>query len=102
MQHVRLAFYHFQAGTTQEAITKAQAWLLPIFQQQPGFVAYGVVKTEGDTAVSISVWQTRQQAEAAVQAAGTWVKEHIGPLVESVHHHVGDLSFMAVSGALGA
>ena len=82
-------------------IQRAQAGLLPLFQQQPGFVAYGVVKTEGDTAVSISVWQSRQQAEAAVQTAGAWVKEHVGPALESVENQVGDLSFFTAAASLG-
>lgn len=102
MQHVRIAVYKFRSGAADEVIAKAQAGLLPIYRGQAGFVGYGVAKTAEDAGVSISVWQTQAQAEAAVQIAGTWVRDNIASLVESVQNHVGDLSFFSSAGSLGS
>ena len=102
MQHARVAFYQFKAGTVDEVIQRAKAGLLPIFEKQAGFVAYSVINTGGDTAVSLSFWQTKQEAEAAVKIAGDWVKENIAPLVVSVQNHVGDVSFLVAKGTIGA
>ncbi|MGO8949087.1 MAG: antibiotic biosynthesis monooxygenase [Ktedonobacterales bacterium] len=101
MQHTRVAIYKFSSGTADEAIAKAKAGLLPIYQAQPGFVGYGVVKTGDDAGVSISIWQTQDQAQAAVQTAGSWVQANIAGMVESVQNLVGDLVFFSSSGAIG-
>jgi quinol monooxygenase YgiN len=95
MQHVRVAVYKFKQGTVDEVVRRAEAGLLPTFRNQPGFVAYGVVKTGNDEGVSLSVWETQQQAEKAVQVAATWVKDNIADMVESVQNHVGNLAFFS-------
>jgi heme-degrading monooxygenase HmoA len=102
MQHVRVAVYRFKAGAADEAIAKARAGLLPSYQGQPGFVAYGVVKTGEDAGVSISVWQTQAEAEAAVQTAGSWVQANIAALVETVQNQVGELSYFVAAAAIGS
>ena len=61
MQHARVATYQLKPGTADEVIRRAQA----------GFVAYGLVKTGEDSAISISVWQSEEQAIAAVQVAAS-------------------------------
>jgi heme-degrading monooxygenase HmoA len=95
MQHMRIAVYQFKPGRVDEAIRKAETGMLPTFRKQPGFVAYGLLKTGADAAVSISAWQTREEADAAVSVAASWVKENIAELTESVQNHVGDLAFFS-------
>jgi heme-degrading monooxygenase HmoA len=105
MQHVRIAVYQVKPGgtvTVDEAIRRSQAGLLPIFRNQPGFVGYGVVKTGEGSAISISFWQSRQQAKAAVQVAASWVKDNLAELTESVQIYVGDLSFFSSIGPIGS
>jgi heme-degrading monooxygenase HmoA len=95
MQHVRVAVYKFKPGTVDEVARRAETGMLPTFRSQPGFVAYGIVKTGADEAVSLSVWETQAQAEKAVQVAATWVKDNIADMTESVQNHVGDLAFFS-------
>ncbi len=102
MQHVRTALYTFKPGTTDEVIRRAQEGMLPTFRRQPGFVAYGVVKTGENSAISLSFWQSREQADAAVQVAASWVKDNIAEMVESVQNYVGDLAFLSSEGSLGS
>jgi heme-degrading monooxygenase HmoA len=84
MQYVRISIYRFKPGAADEAIRKTVTGLLPILKGQPGFVSYGVVKTGDDAAIALNIWDTRAQAEAAVQTLGTWVKDNLADLVESV------------------
>jgi heme-degrading monooxygenase HmoA len=101
MQHSRIAILKFRAGTADEALAKGEAGLLPIFRSQPGFVAYGAVKTGDDSGVTISVWETREQAQAAAETSASWVQNNIASLVESVQNLVGDVSFFASVAVIG-
>ncbi len=102
MQHVRTALYQCKPGTIDEVLRRAEAGMLPTFRQQPGFVAYGIVKTGESSAISLSFWQSQEQAEAAVKVAASWVKENIAEMIESVQNHVGDLSFFSSVSAIGS
>ena len=74
MPYGRCVVYSFR-GDGQELIDKARAGLLPIFKQQPGFIAYGVI-LQGDQAVSMSAWNTESDAKAADEAAKDWVAKN--------------------------
>ena len=102
MQHVRVGVYKFKRGTVDEVLRKAEAGLLPIFRNQPGFVGYGVVKSGEDEGVSLSVWETHEQAEKAVQVAATWAKDNVADKIESVQNHVGNLAFFSSKVPVGA
>ena len=93
MQYLRMATYGISKGTFQELADTAKTGMLPKFQQQPGFVRYGLADLGDKTALSISVWETRDQAEAAAPVAATWVGEHIADRIELRANSVGDLAF---------
>jgi heme-degrading monooxygenase HmoA len=93
MQHLRLATYGINKGTFQEVAENAKTGMLPKFQEQPGFVRYGLADLGDKNCVSISVWETREQAEAAAPMAATWVREHLADRIELRTNSVGDLAF---------
>ena len=101
MQHVRIALYTITPGSADEVIRRGESGMVPIFRAQPGFVAYGLVKTGEETLVSISVWESEQQAIDASQIAGAWVKENVGDILVSVENHVGDLAYFSSMAAIG-
>lgn len=92
--HARVAVYQFRPGGADIVIERGKAGMVPIFRQQPGFIAYVVVKTADDAGVSISTWDTAEQAEQAVQAAAAWVKANVAEHVVAVENHIGDVSFV--------
>ncbi len=55
-------------GDEQETLGRARTSPLPIFKQQPGFVAYGVIGQDGEN-FSMSAWQSENDAKAADEAA---------------------------------
>jgi hypothetical protein len=93
MQHLRIATYGINQGTFQEVAETAKTGILPKFREQPGFVRYGLADMGDKTFMSISVWETREQAEAATPMAATWVSENLADRVELHKNSVGDLAF---------
>lgn len=93
MKHVRIATYGINKGSFREIADLAQQGMLKTFKEQPGFIRYGVADTGDNSAMSITLWETHEQAEASVPAAATWVKENLGDKVELRSSYVGDLAF---------
>jgi hypothetical protein len=103
MAYVRVALDTIQPGKTAELLTRIREGLLPLLRQQPGFVAYDVITTGADTAVFIHTCDTQAQAEAAMQNAAAWVREHVAGLIVSVDRHlVGELAVTSRAGPPGA
>ena len=93
MQHARVAVYQVKSGGAPEAFHRAERDLLPIFEAQPGFVSYSVVVTSDTELISISAWESKEAAEAAVSSAAHWVRDNIAELIESVDNRVGEIAF---------
>jgi Antibiotic biosynthesis monooxygenase len=93
MEHVRIAKYKITKGTFEELAEAARTGMLRTFQEQPGFIRYGLADVGDRTCVSISLWSTRQAAEAAVPVAATWVREHLADSVELRTNLIGELAF---------
>jgi hypothetical protein len=93
MQYLRLATYAISKGTFQEVAETAKTGMLTKFREMPGFVRYGLADLGDKTCVSITVWETRDQAVAAAPVAATWVGEHLADRVELRTNSVGDLAF---------
>ena len=93
MQHLRLANYEIKKGTFQDVAKAAENGMLRTFREQPGFVRYGLADVGDKTCVSISLWETRKHADAAVPVAATWVRENLGDQIELRSNQIGDLAF---------
>ncbi len=93
MQAVRIANYKIVKGTFPELADEAKRGMLSTFKTQPGFIRYGLADTGAGTCLSISLWKTHAQADAATPVAATWVREHLADRVELRSTEVGDLAF---------
>ena len=93
MRHLRIATYKIKTGSFQELADVAQEGMLRTFQEQPGFIKYGLADLGEQTCLSISMWETRKDAESAVPVAANWVREHIADRVELRSNEIGDLAF---------
>ena len=90
MPYGRCVIYSF-SGDAGEVVEKSRNGILPIFKQQPGFVAYGVMVQNGKI-VSVSAWNSEADARAADEAAKQWVSENIDAQV--VSNFVGDYAWL--------
>jgi hypothetical protein len=93
MEHVRIATYEIKVGTFQELADIARKGMLKTFQEQPGFIRYGLADLGEKKCVSLSLWETRKEADASVPVANRWVRENVADRVELRSTQIGDLAF---------
>ena len=93
MEHIRVATYEIKQGSLQEIADLARQGMLRTFQDQPGFIRYGLADLGDKTCLSLSMWETRRNADAAVPVATSWVRDNLGERVELRSNVIGDLAF---------
>jgi heme-degrading monooxygenase HmoA len=93
MKHVRIATYEIKRGSFQELADVAREGMLRTFQEQPGFIKYGLADLGEKTCVSLSLWETRKDADSSAPVAANWVRENIADRVELRSNEIGDLAF---------
>jgi len=91
--HARIATYQVTSGTATDVVAAARTGMLPIFQESPGFVRYGVVDLGDGTIVSLSLWESHAAAERAVSDAAAFVREQLAERITLRSNAVGDLAF---------
>ena len=67
--------------------------MLNLFRAQPGFQTYGLAETQEGKVVSMSLWDSGEQAERANELAASWVKENIADRIRLESAQVGDFMF---------
>jgi quinol monooxygenase YgiN len=93
MKHVRVATYEIKKGSFQEIADVAQMGMLRTFQEQPGFIRYGLADLGDRKCLSLSLWETHKDADSSVPVAENWVRENISDRVELRSNQIGDLAF---------
>ncbi len=93
MKHVRVTTYEIKQGSFQEIADIAREGMLRTFQEQPGFIRFGLADLGDKTCLSLSLWETRNNAEAVGPVSVNWVREHLGDRVELRSNVIGDLAF---------
>ena len=93
MRHFRIALYDTTSGTAEEAIEIARDRVIPLFEQQPGFVRYEVGALDTGGIVSFSLWETADEALHAEQVAAEFVKENLADRMKLREEHTGDLAW---------
>jgi len=80
------------AETRQTATRKANDELRTILSKAPGFVSYELLKPEGPdgSVTSISVFNSRAEAEASGKLAQEWVHKNL-PQMTAPRHVAGEL-----------
>jgi len=86
MQYTRLSTYDLTKGTFDDLTGIAEKGILPMFAKEPGFVNYGLIDAGNHKVVSISIWETREEAQKSAGIAATWVKENTADRVKLVLH----------------
>ncbi len=92
MRYTRLATYDIIKGTFPELTGIVENGLLPLFHKEPGFVDYGLVDVGNNKLVSITIWETREEAQKSATMAASWVERNIAERVRLVTSYVGDLA----------
>jgi hypothetical protein len=93
MQHVRIATYELKDGSFQELADISRKGMLRTFQEQPGFIRYGIADLGDKKVVAVTLWETRKDADASVPVAEGWIREHVADRVDLKTTQIGDLAF---------
>lgn len=91
MTYARIGMYTTKPGTLDDILKKAEAELVPMTRQQPGFRRYFAVRTGEDSLVSVTGWDTKEQAEQAAERLSSWVRAEMGPAALKVENQVGEV-----------
>jgi hypothetical protein len=97
MQFTYVETVKVKPGYMDETLRKAEAELLPLYRQSPGFVAYTIAKTDEVSATALSIWQTRQQAEHAHKIREDWETKGTAASIESFQNAIGSLAFLVTT-----
>jgi heme-degrading monooxygenase HmoA len=89
--YVRIGYYRMRAALVDRVARQAQADMLLLFKRDPGFIGFQMVRSGSDELISISQWETRAQAEAAVDRELSWIKATAAHAVTSTESHVGGI-----------
>jgi heme-degrading monooxygenase HmoA len=89
--HVRLGYYKFKMGYADAVAHRMQAEMRVLYDREPGFIALHVVRCGADELLSISQWETRYQAEAAVEREIRWMRSTAPSAVLQTDSHVGGI-----------
>jgi heme-degrading monooxygenase HmoA len=95
--HVRMGIYSITQGTYQELMERAREGLAPILRDSPGFVFYSVTDTGDGRLVSVSTWETREQAEAAAAKSAEWVSENMADSIALQENLIGEMTTLAAT-----
>ena len=84
-----------QPGSIDEVTQRAESGLVPIISSVPGFVEYVGVQVGEDVALTISLFETQEQAEESTRRAMDWVKQNMAPFAAGQHEivAVGEVRF---------
>jgi quinol monooxygenase YgiN len=77
--HIAMRTGKIHAEDAAQVIDKIDTEFLEILRQMPGFVSYYMVQTKADELTSISIFESKEQAEGSSKTASEWVKENLGP-----------------------
>ena len=67
-------------GLIDEAVRRIENGFVPIISSVPGFVEYVGMQVGEDEGLTISFFETQEQAEESNRRAAEWVKQNLAPL----------------------
>jgi heme-degrading monooxygenase HmoA len=103
VMQARMATYSF-SGDADALARRAEEGILPILQSQPGFKAYSVAVGDGEV-LSMSVWDSRADAEAGSEVVASWVAENMASDITLIGVRFAEIKFsttLGVSTSAGA
>ena len=95
--HVRMGIYSITQGTYEELMDQARQGLAPILRDSPGFIFYSVTDVGDGRLVSVSTWESREQAEAAAAKSADWVSENMAGSLSLQENLIGEMTTLAAT-----
>jgi heme-degrading monooxygenase HmoA len=90
-RHARIGFYTARPGDLDHVLERARDEVIPMLELEAGFRRYTIVRTDPDRLVSITGWDTNDEAQMAARRLSAWVAEVIGETLVSVENHIAEV-----------
>jgi hypothetical protein len=78
MSYLRVAYWKWDVELTsdeaQEAIQRIRDEGIRVFQSQPGFVRYRLIKVDSHTTIGVVEWESQELGKAGAQQFREWLK----------------------------
>jgi heme-degrading monooxygenase HmoA len=95
--HARVGIYKVRPETAEAVLAKGKQELPDLMRGSPGFQRYGVLRTAPDEVVSLSSWDSREQADGAAERLTAWVRQNGADSFVGAENHVGEIAISAQS-----
>lgn len=96
MAFARVTIVRLTGGAMKEILRRVEAEVAPAFRSQEGFVAYYGIADGEDSGLTVTIWETREQADRSAAMAGGWVAANLGGRIAAAETHVGEVVFSAI------
>lgn len=81
----------FRILDREKMLPLVESGFIPVIKVLPGFISYSLINLAGDIYVSISVFETLEQAENSREASSKWAEVNIAGLVEAIGAESGEI-----------
>ena len=75
--------YNTHEGSAEKIMQRVRDGFVPLISNLPGFVSYDVVRSPDGTLLSVSVFESREAADASNRLASDWVHENLASLIRT-------------------
>ena len=98
VNHIRMGIYRVTQGSYEEFLDQARQRMAPFHRDSPGFVSYSLTDLGDGRFVSVSTWETREQAQAATSRTAEWIRSaNLSDSVSLEENLIGEMTTLAAT-----
>jgi heme-degrading monooxygenase HmoA len=89
MRYASINVFTVRPGAMEAFVALQRDEFLPLLREQPGFLAFELVRTGDDTGVATLWWASEEARRAATPGLTAWVEQHLTPFVVALDNPAG-------------
>jgi len=89
MAYARAAIVRLKRSSDLDEVVRRVREHVATLQRAAGFISYTAIQTRTDEVIALTLWDTREQAEAAAQQTEHWKREHVAAMLEASEASLG-------------
>ena len=97
MPYARAAIVRLKQSSDLDEVVRRVQERVATLRRQPGFISYTAIQTRANEVIALTLWQTREQAEAGARSTEQWNREHVAALFESSEAFLGEVLIHAAA-----
>jgi heme-degrading monooxygenase HmoA len=96
INYLRIGIYKITQGSYEKFVEQSRQRLTPFHRESPGFVFYSLAELDDGRVVSASIWEKREQAEAAASMSAEWIRSaNLADSVVLEENLIGEMTTLA-------